>query len=161
MGASLNSGGVAGGSRLPGSRRRRRSYQAMAEINVTPFVDVMLVLLIVFMVTAPLLATAVPVDLPKVAAPNVQSESKQLIVSVTADGKLVIGEEKAEATEIRDLVPLLQSLQAEQQGEELRILVRGDRAVEYGRVLEVMGGIRQAGFRRVALVTQIPDRQPQ
>ncbi|GAB5388820.1 MAG: protein TolR [Alphaproteobacteria bacterium] len=158
MGASMGSGGVAGGSRMPGSRRRRRSYQAMAEINVTPFVDVMLVLLIVFMVTAPLLATAVPVDLPKVAAPNVQTESKQLIVSVTADGKLVIGEEKAEATELSDLVPLLQALQSEQQGEDLRILVRGDRSVEYGRVLEVMGGIRAAGFRKVALVTQVPDQ---
>ena len=125
----------------------------MSEINVTPLVDVMLVLLIVFMVTAPLLTVGVPVDLPKTAASQMVGQDEPLMISVNSKGKVFLQE-----TEIaRDqLVPRLEAIT--QSKKDTRIFVRGDRAITYGQVMEVMGLVNLAGFTRVALVTEIPPR---
>ena len=144
MGANTTSQGQTG-------RSRRRSYRPMAEINVTPFVDVMLVLLIVFMVTAPLLAVGVTVDLPRAAAPNLPGQEEPLVVTVRADGDIFVQEQSVEFV---NLVPLLASISEE--NAEVRIFVRGDRALPYGRIMEVMGEIGQAGFRNVSLVAEMP-----
>ncbi len=136
----------------PGAGRgRRRSYRPMAEINVTPFVDVMLVLLIVFMVTAPLLSVGVPVDLPQTQAQAVSSTDDPLVVTVTRDGGIFVQETQVQ---IGNLVPLLVAIT--DANPEARIFVRGDRELRYGRVMEVMGALNAAGFRRVALVAEIP-----
>ena len=125
----------------------------MSEINVTPLVDVMLVLLIVFMVTAPLLTVGVPVDLPKTAASQMVGQDEPLMISVNSKGKVFLQE-----TEIaRDqLVPRLEAIT--QSKKDTRIFVRGDRAITYGQVMEVMGLVNLAGFTRVALVTELPPR---
>ena len=123
----------------------------MAEINVTPFVDVMLVLLIVFMVTAPLLTVGVPVDLPQADAQPITTPEEPLVVSVDAEGKLYIQETEVAAV---SLVPRLQAIT--EANPETRIYVRGDRAIPYGTVMEVMGMIDKAGFRRVALLAEAP-----
>jgi biopolymer transport protein TolR len=136
--------------------RRRSRHRQMSEINVTPFVDVMLVLLIVFMVTAPLLTVGVPVDLPKTKATTIEGKDEPLAVSVDAAGKVYLMEAE---TPIEQLVPRLQAIA--QGASERRIFVRGDQSVNYGRVLEVMGVINAAGFTHVALVsqgTQTPTR---
>ena len=127
--------------------RARRSYQPMSEINVTPFVDVMLVLLVIFMVTAPLLTVAVPVDLPKAAA--VGKPDKPLIVSVRADGTVFLQETRM------DIATLIARLRAiARVRDNPRIFVRGDKAVPYGRVMQVMSSISTAGFPKVALVAE-------
>ncbi|MFO0201320.1 MAG: protein TolR [Alphaproteobacteria bacterium] len=145
MGASLSGGRASGRSR----------YRPMAEINVTPFVDVMLVLLIIFMVAAPLMTVGVPVDLPKTTAQPLNQETEPLTITVNPEGKIFLQE-----TEVRwdGLVPRLQAIMREQpQGApERRIFVRGDRAISYGRVMEVMGTIAGAGFTRVALLAEQP-----
>jgi len=132
-----------------------RSYRPMAEINVTPFVDVMLVLLIIFMVTAPLLTVGVPVDLPKTNAAAMAKPDEPLIVTVTAQGKVYLQE-----TELTDaqLVEKLKTLTAEKQ--EQRIYVRGDKTVPYGRVMEVMGQLASAGFNKVALIAESSESSP-
>ncbi len=133
----------------PGSGRRgRRRARPVSEINVTPFVDVMLVLLIIFMVAAPLLTVGVPIDLPETQATQISQEGEPLTVTVTADGEVFVQEE---AVLVDDLVPLLQALA--EQGIDERIFVRGDRDVDYGTVMQVMGRLNAAGFRRIALVT--------
>ena len=124
----------------------------MAEINVTPFVDVMLVLLIVFMVTAPLLAVGVPVDLPQAAAPSLPGQDEPLVVTVRGDGEIFLQEETVEFV---NLVPLLSSISEE--NPDVRIFVRGDRVLPYGRIVEVMGEISRAGFRNVSLVAEMPS----
>ncbi|MEE8272618.1 MAG: protein TolR [Alphaproteobacteria bacterium] len=143
------------GAVLPGrglrGRSQRAAYRPLSEINVTPFVDVMLVLLIVFMVTAPLLTVGVPIDLPKTQAQNISEPSEPLIISVDADGQLYIQESEIE---LANLVPLL--LAITQSNPEARIFVRGDRRIAYGRIMEVMGSVNAAGFRRVALVAELP-----
>jgi len=123
----------------------------MAEINVTPFVDVMLVLLIVFMVTAPLLTVGVPVDLPQADAQPITTPEEPLVVSIDAEGKLYIQETEVAAV---SLVPRLQAIT--EANPETRIYVRGDRAIPYGTVMQVMGMIDKAGFRRVALLAEAP-----
>lgn len=123
----------------------------MAEINVTPFVDVMLVLLIVFMVTAPLLSVGVPVDLPQTQAQTVSSTDDPLVVTVTRDGGIFVQETQVQ---IGNLVPLLIAIT--DANPEARIFVRGDRELRYGQVMEVMGALNAAGFQRVALVAEIP-----
>ncbi len=134
-----------------GGRKRRRRHAAMSEINVTPFVDVMLVLLIIFMVTAPLLTVGVQVDLPKTQAALLQDPDEPLAVSVDAEGKIFIQD-----TEIEDgaLAPRLIAITGA--NPEIRIFVRGDRAINYGRVMQVMGLINAAGFDRVALIAELP-----
>ena len=130
-----------------------RRHRPMGEINVTPFVDVMLVLLIVFMVTAPLLTVGVEVDLPKTQAGQINADAAPLIVSIKDDGVLYLQE-----TEIRadQLIPRLQAISNANPG--VRIFVRGDATVAYGDVLGVMGRIQAAGFERVALVARLPEQ---
>jgi biopolymer transport protein TolR len=125
----------------------------MAEINVTPFVDVMLVLLVIFMITAPLLTVGVPVDLPKTEAKPLQGQDEPLAVSVDKDGQIWLQETKVDAA---TLVPRLNAIIGNKP--DTRIFVRGDKTVSYGRVLEVMGILNTAGFNRVGLVTQRPAK---
>jgi biopolymer transport protein TolR len=125
----------------------------MSEINVTPLVDVMLVLLIVFMVAAPLLTVGVPVDLPKTEAKQLQGEKEPLTISVTGRGRIFLQETEIPLDEI---VPKL--LAITKRGYDERIYVRGDRRTNYGAIMKVMGTISAAGFRRIALVTELEDR---
>lgn len=155
MGAQLSSGGRAGG-RAGGGAGRRARYQPMAEINVTPFVDVMLVLLIVFMVTAPLLTVGVPVDLPETRAASINDDVEPVVLSVRDDGEVYLQET---VIPLDALGPRLTAI-LEARGvdaETLRIFVRGDQAIHYGRVMEVMGAVNAAGFRKVALLAKLPD----
>jgi biopolymer transport protein TolR len=128
----------------------------MAEINVTPFVDVMLVLLIVFMVTAPLLTAGVPIDLPQTRARLLGQDREPLAVSIDNAGKVFL-----QNTEIpvEELVPKLMAIS--ENGYNQRIFVRGDRTVDYGKVMEVMGLLNSAGFTRIGLVTESQRRQPE
>ena len=123
----------------------------MSEINVTPFVDVMLVLLIVFMVTAPLLTVGIPVDLPKVKASALTDQKDPIEITVKLDGNLYLGESKVE---IENLIPRLNAITS--QNTEARIYVRGDRVVSYGRVMNIMSIINSTGYVKVALVTENP-----
>ena len=137
--------------RVNGGNGRGR-YRPMAEINVTPFVDVMLVLLVVFMITAPLLTVGVPVDLPKTKAPALQGSDQPLAISINAEGRIFLQELEVD---LGELVPKLRAITAA--APERRIFIRGDQTIRYGRVMEVMGTIHDAGFTRVALVAQ-PQR---
>ena len=123
----------------------------MSEINVTPFVDVMLVLLIVFMVTAPLLTVGIPVDLPKVKASALTDQKDPIEITVKIDGSVYLGES---LVEVENLIPRLNSIT--DQNTEARIYVRGDRVVAYGRIMEIMSTINSAGYVKVALVAQNP-----
>ena len=120
----------------------------MSEINVTPFVDVMLVLLIVFMVTAPLLTVGIPVDLPKVKASALTDQKDPIEITIKLDGTLYLGESEVE---VENLIPRLNAIT--DQNTEARIYVRGDRVVAYGRIMEIMSLINSAGYIKVALVT--------
>jgi len=133
---------------MPQNGSKRRRYQPMAEINVTPMVDVMLVLLIIFMVTAPLLTSAVNVDLPKTQAAPTPQDDKPLTVSVNSQGQIYLQEEEVQ---LSDLITKLQAIA--QNNADKKIFVRGDRGNSYGRMLEVMGTIYQGGFTKVALLT--------
>ncbi len=134
--------------------RRRGAYRPMSEINVTPFVDVMLVLLIVFMVTAPLLTVGVPVDLPKAEAKAIGETEEPLVVSVNAEGQIFIQDTEVETEQ---LVPRLVAITGSKP--DTRIYVRGDRRIDYGRIMEVMGRINVAGFTRVALIAELPKER--
>ena len=140
-------------SRYGGGGRRRGSYRPLSEINVTPFVDVMLVLLIVFMVTAPLLTVGVPVDLPKTKAKSIAESEEPLVITVNAEGIVFIQDTEVE---IENLVPRLKAITVNKA--DTRIYLRGDKSVNYGRVMEVMGTINVAGFTRVAMITELPKR---
>jgi biopolymer transport protein TolR len=122
----------------------------MAEINVTPFVDVMLVLLVVFMVTAPLLTVGVPVDLPKTRAQALGQDREPLSVSIRRDGRIYL--QNTQVAE-DDLVPRLTAIS--NNGYDQRIFVRGDRSVDYGRIMEIMALISAAGFTHIGLVTDV------
>ncbi len=149
MGASLQQGGA-------GSRRRgRRRGMVMSEINVTPFVDVMLVLLIVFMVTAPLLTVGVPVDLPKTRAPALGQDREPLSITIASDGKIYLQKQLVPEDE---LVPKLTAIS--KNGYDQRIFVRGDTAANYGRVMVVMGMLSAAGFTHIGLVTDAQVAKP-
>ena len=133
-------------------KRRHRRNPVMAEINVTPMVDVMLVLLIIFMVSAPLLTVGVPLDLPQTQAKSLDQDKEPLTVSVNTKGEVFL-----QNTEIKvdELVPKLQAITQARGGMDERIYVRGDKKVDYGTVMRVMGRLSAAGFRRVALVTEV------
>ena len=146
------SGAGTGGISRGRGRRRRASYVPMSEINVTPFVDVMLVLLIVFMVAAPLLTVGVPIELPKTEAKPLQGDREPLTITVNTEGRVFLQETEIEVDE---LVPKL--LAITQNGYEERIYVRGDRQVDYGTVMKVMGTVSAAGFGRIALVTELEE----
>ena len=137
----------------PGRQRKGKRFQPMAEINVTPMVDVMLVLLIVFMVAAPLLSVGVPVNLPKAGAQSLKADDTPLAITVTAEGKIFIEESEIA---IAALVPRLEAIAGAGAGLEQRIYVRGDQEVAYGRVADVVARINAAGYARVALVTERP-----
>ena len=136
-----------------GGRRQRRRRGVMSQINVTPMVDVMLVLLIIFMVSAPLLTVGVPIDLPPSQAKSLDQDKEPLTLSLNGDGKIFL-----QNTEIgvEELVPKLKAIsEARGGGFDERIYVRGDRKVDYGTVMKVMGRISGVGFHRVALVTDV------
>src|SRR3984957_13462046 len=136
-----------------GGRRSRRRSAVMSDINVTPFVDVMLVLLIVFMVSAPLLTVGVPLDLPQSQAKALQQDNEPLTVSVTGDGQVFLQKDQIQ---LDDLIPKLKAIIDARGGnlDEL-IYVRGDKKVDYGTMMRVMGRISGAGYHKVALVTEV------
>jgi biopolymer transport protein TolR len=140
---------------LNGSAKGRGRYRPLSEINVTPLVDVMLVLLIIFMVTAPLMTSGVPVDLPKTSAQPLNSDSEPLTVSIDAQGKIFLQDEEVQLPE---LVAKLQAIA--QNNADRRIFVRGDKELAYGRIMEVMGTITQGGFTKVALLAEQPAAAP-
>ena len=126
-----------------------------SEINVTPMVDVMLVLLIIFMVTAPLLTVGIPVDLPKTEAQPLAEPDEPLVISVDAEGKIYLQETEIEAEK---LVPRLQAITANKL--DTRIFVRGDQTIDYGSVMRLMGMIHAAGYSQVALIVELPEFVP-
>ena len=134
-----------------GGRGRRRSTRPVSDINITPFVDVMLVLLVVFMVTAPLMSVAVPVDLPKTQAHTLNQDKEPLVVSMDAEGKIYLQDKPMK---LEELVPKLRSVT--NANPDARIFVRGDKSLAYGKIMEVMGTISSAGFTKVALVAELP-----
>ena len=139
----------------PSSGRRgggRRSFQAESTINITPLVDVMLVLLVIFMVTAPLMTVGVPVDLPKTEASTMTENDEPLTVSLDAKGMIYLQET---SIELEALVPRLVAITGA--NPEARIYVRGDQSIPYGRVMEVMGALNAAGFSKVALISEMPQ----
>lgn len=140
---------ASGLQRARGGRRQRRRAP-MSEINVTPFVDVMLVLLVIFMITAPLLTVGVPVNLPETEAKQIQGDDEPLTITITKEGTIYLQETEIELDE---LVPKL--LAVTERRADSRIFVRGDREIVYGRVMEVMGAVNGAGFKNVALVTTV------
>ncbi|MCB1464594.1 MAG: protein TolR [Nitratireductor sp.] len=140
--SSISQGGAGG------RRRRARRYRPMSEINVTPFVDVMLVLLIIFMVAAPLLTVGVPIDLPETQAKALNSETQPITISVNSAGQVFLQETEIPADEI---VPKLEAIA--RNGYEERIYVRGDKDADYGTVMRIMARISSAGFKRIGLVT--------
>ena len=144
-------------SATPTGRRHkaRRRHLPMSEINVTPFVDVMLVLLIVFMVTAPLLTVGVPVDLPKTRAPALGQDREPLSITVRRDGTIFLQKEQVPQAA---LVDKLKAIAAN--GYEQRIFVRGDDRANYGKVMEVMGLLAASGFTRIGLVTDVVKSEP-
>jgi biopolymer transport protein TolR len=124
-------------------------YKPLAEINVTPFVDVMLVLLIVFMVTAPLMVQGVPVDLPKTSATTLAKVRKPLVVTLAPDGNLYI---RGEQVDRRNLVSRLRAMRSDE-GDTV-VYVRADRSVPYGDVMEILGRVGETGYQRVSLLSQ-------
>ncbi len=144
-------GGVMQKNSGGGRRRRRGGAQPMAEINITPFVDVMLVLLIIFMVAAPLLTVGVPVELPKTAAQALPAEQEEpLTVTITADGTVQI---MTTDTAREELVVKLRAVAAEREGD--RVFLRADGSVPYSAVMEIMGALSAGGFSNIGLVTDI------
>ena len=147
---------MAGGIQHTSARGRgRMRRRAMAEINVTPFVDVMLVLLIVFMVTAPLLTVGVPVDLPKTRAPALGQEREPLSITIKRDGTIFLQKEPVAQSA---LVEKLTAIAAN--GYNQRIFVRGDTQANYGKVMEVMGLLAASGFTHIGLVTDVVTPKP-
>jgi biopolymer transport protein TolR len=147
MGASVQSGQAGGQRRRRG--RGRRGTRPMSEINVTPFVDVMLCLLIIFMVAAPLMTVGVPIDLPDTSAEALPSEEEEpLTVTLASDGRVLL-----QTTEVsrEEIIPRLQAIAAER--DSPRIFVRADGGIPYEQVMQVMGALNAAGFREIGLVT--------
>jgi len=144
---AMNMAGSSGG----GGRRRGRK-PVMAEINVTPMVDVMLVLLIIFMVSAPLLTVGVPLDLPQTQAKSLEQDKTPLQLSVDIKGKIFINDTEVSMAE---LIPKLKAITEARGGMEERIYMRADKKADYGTVARVMGQLSGAGFKRLALVTEV------
>ena len=148
MGAGVMKSGGGGGSRRCRSGRGSR-HQAMSEINVTPFVDVMLVLLIIFMVAAPLLTVGVPVELPETSAGALPSEQEEpLTITLTADGLMLI---QTAETPRKNLIAKLSAIAGERQGD--KVFIRADGSIPYEQVVQVMGALNAAGFNNIGLVT--------
>jgi biopolymer transport protein TolR len=138
-----------------GGRRGRRRANVMSEINVTPMVDVMLVLLIIFMVSAPLLTVGVPLDLPQTQAKSLEQDKTPLQLSVDVKGRVFINDTEVAMT---DLIPKLKAITDARGGMDERIFMRADKKADYGTVARVMGQLSGAGFKRLALVTEV-DQQ--
>src|SRR6202163_2202029 len=147
----MGMGATNGTSAVASGRRRRRRRGVMSEINVTPMVDVMLVLLIIFMVSAPLLTVGVPIDLPQSQAKSLDQDKEPLTLSVTDKGQIFLQNAEISAD---DLIPKLQAVADARGGTEARVYVRGDKGVDYGTMMKVMGRLSAAGFHKVALVTE-------
>jgi biopolymer transport protein TolR len=145
---AMNMAGSGGG----GGRRGRRRANVMAEINVTPMVDVMLVLLIIFMVSAPLLTVGVPLDLPQTQAKSLEQDKTPLQLSVDVKGRVFINDTEVA---MADLVPKLKAITDARGGMDERIFMRADKKADYGTVAKVMGQLSGAGFKRLALVTEV------
>ena len=145
MAVSLSGNGNGRGGRR--GRRWAGAYRPMSDINVTPLVDVMLVLLIIFMVTAPLLQVGVPVDLPKTSAQQVGGKDEPLVVSVNAQDEVFLGETKYELPELSSKLKAVHEEKPDQ-----RVFIRGDKAVNYGKMMEVMGVVIDSGFRQLGLL---------
>lgn len=139
------------GGRHERSNRARRRRPPMSEINVTPFVDVMLVLLIVFMIAAPLLTVGVEVDLPESDVPEVAGDDEPLAVTIDAEGRIFLQDTELA---LEELGPRLVAIS--QNNPEIRIFVRGDETIEYGNVMAVMGALNGSGFNNVALIARLP-----
>ena len=135
-----------------GPQLRGARLKPMSEISVVPMVDIMLVLLVIFMITAPLLTVGLQVDLPEAESPTLPGQEEPLAITVDAEGQIFIQETEVE---LEDLVPRLIAITENRRN--TRLFVRGDRSIDYGRVMEVMGAINTAGFERVALVTILPQ----
>ena len=146
----MSHGGAGGGGKR--RRRGRRGQGAINEINMTPFIDVVLVLLIVFMVAAPMMTVGVPLDLPQSKASPLNSDVKPITLSIRQSGQIFLGESELKDD---DIVPQL--MQTAKSGTEDRVFVRGDKRVDYGRVAQVMAIVTGGGFKKVALVTE-PDQ---
>jgi biopolymer transport protein TolR len=146
---------INGGRNGGGALARGHAYRPMSEINVTPMVDVMLVLLIIFMVTAPLLTVGVPVDLPKTKASMIPGKNEPLVITIDGMGRVFLQETEIE---LGKLVPRLRAITANK--EDTRIFVRGDRSVFYGQIMKVMGTVNAAGFAKVALIVELPKDRP-
>jgi biopolymer transport protein TolR len=145
MAMSAGGSGAAGGRR----RRSRRKSAPMADINMTPFIDVMLVLLIIFMVTAPLMTAGVPLDLPKTGAGQLNIDQKPVTVSINEKGQIFLGETQVALSDLATQIKPVAK-----QGFDERIFVRGAKQAEYGAVAQVMSAITTAGYKRVALLTE-------
>jgi biopolymer transport protein TolR len=146
MGTSVADAAAAGG------RRHRRRRAVMSEINVTPFVDVMLVLLIIFMVSAPLLTVGVPIDLPQSQAKALDQDREPLTLSVNVEGQIFLQDKEIK---LDDLVAKLKAVTDARGGLDEQIYVRGDKKIDYGTMMRVMGRLSSAGYHKVALVTQV------
>jgi biopolymer transport protein TolR len=143
---------MAGGIQTRTRRRSRSGHVPMSEINVTPFVDVMLVLLVIFMITAPLLTAGVEIDLPETEAGAIQGEDEPLAITVDAAGQVFLQETPVDLT---TLVAKLDAITG--RNPDARVFIRADQAIDYGRVMQVMGTVNGAGYRKVALVTRTLD----
>ena len=132
-------------------KRKHHRRRVMSEINVTPMVDVMLVLLIIFMVSAPLLTVGVPIDLPQSQAKSLEQDKEPMTISVNDKGKIFLQNSEIAAD---DLIPKMQAVAEARGGKDARVYVRGDKKVDYGTMMRVMGRLSSAGFNRVALVTE-------
>lgn len=144
MGMAMASGGGGGGGR----RRRRGRPAVMNEINMTPFIDVILVLLIIFMVAAPMMTVGVPVDLPETQAKAMEGQTKPISVSVNAKGQVFVQDDEVTADTVVSKVQAIAK-----QGAEERIYIRGDRTADYGLIMRVMGRLNGAGFKKIGLIT--------
>ena len=136
-----------------GGGRRGRSRAPIAEINVTPFVDVMLVLLIIFMVTAPLLVAGVPIDLPDSRANALEQEKEPIQISLDAEGQPFIDDTPVSQTELPAALEAIRSERGDDNGDAPQVMLRADRTLDYGKVMAVMGELNRAGLNRVSLVT--------
>ena len=147
--------GMAAGASQGGKRRRRRGRRGgpINEINMTPFIDVVLVLLIIFMVAAPMMTVGVPLDLPQSKASPLNSDVKPVTLSIRQTGQVFLGED-----ELTDEMIIPKLTETAKTGTEERVFVRGDKRVDYGRVAQVMAIVTGGGFKKVALVTE-PEHQ--